>query len=226
MNKQELRTNKQELISKYELLKNSYNFNVVATDGIISDLKRLDEPESGHADEAPRYLKNVLARLRELPLHNREVWLKVIVSEFKQDFSHAKWREGYEQGKVEGMVGREKVVVPQFVADWIEEARKACKDVAELFEFDFTNDEVGEWFMQERPFDLVARAWLDGYEVEKEKRPIVIYKADNQGAEIKGRVVHKEKIGELYTITIQNYGIFVVSQDNYEFLKIGDEVRL
>ncbi len=60
----------------------------------------------------------------------------------------------------------------------------------------------------------------------EQKRPIVIYKADNKGAEIKGKVVHKEKIGELYTITIQNYGIFVVSQDNYEFLKIGDEVRL
>ena len=60
----------------------------------------------------------------------------------------------------------------------------------------------------------------------EEKKPLVIYKADNAGAEIKGRVVHKEKIGELYTITIQNYGTFVVSQDNYEFLKIGDEVRL
>lgn len=60
----------------------------------------------------------------------------------------------------------------------------------------------------------------------EKKRPIIVYKADNKGAEIKGRVVHKEKIGELYTITIQNYGIFVVSQDNYEFLKIGDEVRL
>jgi gp27 len=60
----------------------------------------------------------------------------------------------------------------------------------------------------------------------EKKRPIVIYKADNKGAEIKGKVVHKEKIGELYTITIKNYGIFVVSQDNYEFLKIGDEVRL
>lgn len=58
----------------------------------------------------------------------------------------------------------QKVKVPQFVAEWIEEARKACKDVAELFEFDFTNDEVRKWFMQERPFDLVARAWLDGYE--------------------------------------------------------------
>lgn len=60
----------------------------------------------------------------------------------------------------------------------------------------------------------------------EEKRPIVIYKADNQGAEIKGKVVHKEKIGELYTITVQNYGIFVVTQTNYESLKIGDEVRL
>ena len=60
----------------------------------------------------------------------------------------------------------------------------------------------------------------------EEKRPIVIYKADNQGAEIKGRVVHKEKIGDLYTITVQNYGVFVVTQTNYESIKIGDEVRL
>lgn len=61
--------------------------------------------------------------------------------------------------------------------------------------------------------------------IEK-KRPILIYKADNQGSEIKGKVVHKEKIGELYTITIQNYGIFVVTQTSYETLRIGDEVRL
>ena len=58
------------------------------------------------------------------------------------------------------------------------------------------------------------------------KRPIIVYKADNQGAEIKGRVVHKEKIGDLHTITIQNYGIFVVTQISYESLRIGDEVRL
>ena len=61
--------------------------------------------------------------------------------------------------------------------------------------------------------------------IEK-KRPIVIYKADNKDAEIKGKVVQKEKIGDLYTITIQNYGVFVVTQTNYESLKIGDEVRL
>lgn len=60
----------------------------------------------------------------------------------------------------------------------------------------------------------------------EEKRPIIVYKADNQGAEIKGRVVHKEKIGDMHTITVQNYGVFVVTQTNYESLKIGDEVRL
>lgn len=62
-------------------------------------------------------------------------------------------------------------------------------------------------------------------ELEK-KRPMVIYKADNQGAEIKGKVVHKEKIGDMHTITVQNYGIFVVTQTSYESLRIGDEVRL
>ena len=60
----------------------------------------------------------------------------------------------------------------------------------------------------------------------EKKRPIVIYKADNQGAEIKGRILQKEKVGDMYTVTVQNYGIFVVTQTNYESLKIGDEVRL
>ena len=60
----------------------------------------------------------------------------------------------------------------------------------------------------------------------EEKRPMLVYKADNQGAEIKGRVVYKEKIGDLHTITIKNYGIFVVTQTSYESLRIGDEVRL
>lgn len=67
---------------------------------------------------------------------------------------------------------------------------------------------------------------MDRIRVLEEKRPMVVYKADNQGAEIKGRVVHKEKIGDLYTVTIQNYGIFVVTQTSYETLRIGDEVRL
>lgn len=72
------------------------------------------------------------------------------------------------------------VKVPQCVADWIEEARKTCKDVADFFNFYFTNEEVGKWFMKERPFDLVVRAWLDGYEVEKEKRYMVKLKSNSK----------------------------------------------
>ncbi|MDU3712403.1 MAG: DUF1372 family protein [Streptococcus mitis] len=60
----------------------------------------------------------------------------------------------------------------------------------------------------------------------EQKRPMLIYKADNAGAGIKGKVVHKEKIGDMHTITVQNYGIFVVTQTSYESLRIGDEVRL
>mgnify|MGYP000169464568 CR=1 FL=1 len=88
------------------------------------------------------------------------------------------------------------VKVPLFVADWIEEARKTCKDVADFFDFDFTNEEVGKWFMQERPFDLVARAWLDGYEVEKEKRYLVKMKDLETGFNLLNR--HKT----------ENYWIF------------------
>lgn len=59
----------------------------------------------------------------------------------------------------------------------------------------------------------------------EKKRPMLVYKADNKGAEIKGVVINKEKIGDMYTITIRNHGIFVVSQEKYNSLKIGDEVN-
>lgn len=123
MNQQELRTNKQELISKYELLKNSYNFNVVAIDGIISDLKRLDEPQ--------------------------------------------------------------KVKIPQTVADWID----ACKENSAIGLYiamnpDFLkqwnkSDELISWSRKTSNQELFARAWLDGYEVEKEKRYLVKFKGFN-----------------------------------------------
>ena len=76
-------------------------------------------------------------------------------------------------------------------------------------------------------FFATLNIWQMGRIAELEqKRPIIVYKADNKGAEIKGKVVHKEKIGDMHTITVQNYGIFVVTQTSYELLRIGDEVRL
>ena len=60
----------------------------------------------------------------------------------------------------------------------------------------------------------------------EKKRPIVIYKADNAGAEIFGKVVEKGRHGKLYTVTIRDYGIFVVTKEQYEKIRIGDEVML
>lgn len=58
------------------------------------------------------------------------------------------------------------------------------------------------------------------------KRPIIVYKADNAGAEIFGKVVEKGRHGKLYTLTIRDYGVFVVTKEVYEKVKIGDEVML
>ena len=69
--------------------------------------------------------------------------------------------------------------------------------------------------------------WQTGRIAELEKnKPLVIYRADNQGAEIFGKVVEKGRYGKLYTLTIRDYGVFVVAKDVYEKVKVGDEVRL
>lgn len=60
----------------------------------------------------------------------------------------------------------------------------------------------------------------------EEKRPMIVYKADNQGAEIFGKVVEKGRHGKLYTVTIRNYGIFVVTRERFEKIRVGDEVLL
>lgn len=175
--------NKQELIRKYE----NACFGTVLVDEVLENLKQLDEPETGHADEAPRYLKNILARLRELPLHNREVWLKVIMSEFKQDFSNAKWREGYEQGKLEGMVERDKVKVKQFVADWYEDHKDEFE--YNLWDWLSSKSESGKidskfafWLndVDNTPIQTLVNMHQFGYEVDKEKRYTVVMKATKQ----------------------------------------------
>ena len=60
----------------------------------------------------------------------------------------------------------------------------------------------------------------------EEKRPMVIYKADNAGAEIFGKVVEKGRHGKLYTVTIRDYGVFVVTKEQFEKILVGDEVRI
>lgn len=67
---------------------------------------------------------------------------------------------------------------------------------------------------------------MDRIRVLEEKRPMVVYKADNAGAEIHGIVIEKGRHGKLYTVTIRDYGIFVVTREQFEKIRVGDEVLL
>lgn len=203
--------NEKKLIEKIGNLDKLYGEKFyVALDDVLDLVKQLDEPETGHADEAPRYVKNILARLRELPLHDREVWLKAIMGEFEKDFSHAKWREGYEQGKFEGVFGREKVKIPQFVAGWIEYCKFTHVDLQHALivgDVDFYNyanqtdfSKLKEFLETENNQATFARAWLDGYEVEEEKRYLVKVK----GVSGYGRYLNKALSSNEYFFASNN----------------------
>lgn len=60
----------------------------------------------------------------------------------------------------------------------------------------------------------------------EEKKPMIVYKADNAGAEIHGKVIEKGRHGKLYTVTIRDYGVFVVTKEQWDKVKVGDEVLL
>ena len=69
----------------------------------------------------------------------------------------------------------QKVVVPKFVAEWLEECKRSGWHLQKaLYRLD-DDEKVSDWAYDENDdlipekVDMIARAWLDGYEVEKEK---------------------------------------------------------
>lgn len=81
----------------------------------------------------------------------------------------------------------QKPVVPQFVADWIEYCKITHVDlqhaliVGDVYFYNYANQEdfskLKEFLETENNQETFARAWLDGYTVEKEKRYLVKMKS-------------------------------------------------
>lgn len=100
----------------------------------------------------------------------------------------------------------QKVKVPQFVADWIE----VCKEhlTTSLYtamnpNFMKENNQSFDfilWIKKTSNQDLFARAWLDGYEVEKEKRYFVKMK----GISGYSRYLNKDLSSEKYFFASKN----------------------
>lgn len=67
----------------------------------------------------------------------------------------------------------QKVTVPQFVADWIEHTKKENYHIFGAIQATESDDMLDDWMWCDDNMEIFARAWLDGYEVEKEKRYLV-----------------------------------------------------
>ena len=69
----------------------------------------------------------------------------------------------------------QKVVVPQFVADWIEKSKSNGWDLLASMCFTLTakNKQVTKWLHLGENVNIFALAWIFGYEVEKEPKYIV-----------------------------------------------------
>lgn len=68
----------------------------------------------------------------------------------------------------------EKVKVPQFVADWIENSKQEKRNLRNAL--NNGSEKMRLWLLDQENYDLFARAWLDGYEVEEKKRYRVRFK--------------------------------------------------
>ena len=71
-------------------------------------------------------------------------------------------------------------------------------------------------------WSLVATCLL--FMQREAQKPLLVYHADNKYA-ITGKVEEKRKIGNLFTITV-NGNVFVVSEQKYKNIEIGDDIEL
>ncbi len=77
----------------------------------------------------------------------------------------------------------QKPVIPQFVAEIIEYYKRNNATLYDALGEKNFNKQYSEWLLNEQnAYDKVARAWLDGYEVEKEKRYTVKMKGVHPGS--------------------------------------------
>lgn len=73
----------------------------------------------------------------------------------------------------------QKVTIPQFVADWIEQRKDEGWKLSQMFLQANLEEKYGRWIIDNQ--ETFARAWLDDYEVEEEKRYYVRFKGMESG---------------------------------------------
>ena len=155
--------NNEKLIEKYEKMKANKK-RLTSVDLVLKDLRSLDEPEP-----LPFKLKDVVGRIRGFDPTNQAIWLNTILKELGNDYGLMKYRDGYEQGKLEGMLERDKATIPQYIADKIEYMKKYDYNIFYAMMATERDDKFYDWLFTDDNMDTFTIAWQYGYEVEAEK---------------------------------------------------------
>lgn len=173
--------NKQELIKEINNLQYSLSWNIprINKETVLELIEQLDEPQ-------PLKLKDIISRMKQLFPLSRSEWIDEILHEFGNDFGLWKYKAGFEQGKFEGAIEPEKVKIPQFVADIIEEYKGKNAPILDIFDEKYLNERYRNWLISSlNAYDRAARAWLDGYEVEKTKEALYTVTLKSSGQKLR-----------------------------------------
>lgn len=129
-------------------------------------------------------LKDVIKRIKYFDLVTQAVWVNGILNELGSGFGLHKYYEGYKQGKLEGLIEREKVTITQGIADYIEYAKENDWDLQDAMDSDFIASEedrkLSDWFYKDNNMETFALAWINGYIVKEEPKYTVKIKATKQ----------------------------------------------
>lgn len=109
-----------------------------------------------------------------------EYELKLLCLQFGENFKTKVYEELLDYLKQ--LDEPQKVTIPQFVADYIEESRLKGWDLlaSMCFVLNAKNKKTTKWFYLGENKNIFALAWINGYTVEKEKRYLVKVKGVNR----------------------------------------------
>lgn len=129
----------------------------------------------GYAEQSPKYLKNIIAKMRELPEHDRAVWIEGIFKEFgiENDISYYL---GHNQGVLQAKDSL-KPEIPQCVADFYKEKKHAfmyfyVRLIVDFYQNRTTkyNQSFIDWVRKTNDaYAILINMHQFGYTIEKEK---------------------------------------------------------
>lgn len=59
---------------------------------------------------------------------------------------------------------------------------------------------------------------------KEDKKTVIIHQVDNAGGVVAGKITDKEIIDGRYTVTAGAYGKFLVTEEQYNDISVGDEI--